>query len=448
MSKRDFSERILSGFWDIRRHEFGRALLLLLSLFVLLVSYYILKTLREPMILAASASDSAILESGVLWSWVSDMLSMRGPYKRIVAAACQSFLLLFFVPVFSFVATRLHGYRLVFAVTVFFILNLLYFGYAMFSGIAFTGFVFFIWVGIFSVAMVSLFWSYAADIYNDSDGKRIFPIIGIGASLGAPLGALAADGFIGASVSEWGIMGASVAGLVCFLVLIFIVERGVERGSRAVSESGTDSVSSRGGFMSVLRSPYLFSMAIVIMLLNLVNTTGEYILSEMVVAHAGELIAADGNLDERSVIGSLYANFYFWVNIVSFFLQAVVVSRLVKYAGMKSLIFLLPLICLGVGFVAMRWMKTAENSTNYSVMNTARAMLFLVVSEGEKYKAKQAIDTFFVRIGDMAAAFVVIVVGGGLQLGVRGIAFMNVGFVLLWLGVSWIMWRCYRVRVK
>ena len=93
-------------------------------------------------------------------------------------------------------------------------------------------------------------------------------------------------------------------------------------------------------------------------------------------------------------------------------LQAFVTSRLVKHRGLAGVLLALPLIALGgyaivaagAGFALVRWIKTAENATDYSIMNTARQLLWLPTTREEKYKAKQAIDTFFVRGGDVLSA--------------------------------------------
>ena len=85
----------------------------------------------------------------------------------------------------------------------------------------------------------------------------------------------------------------------------------------------------------------------------------------------------------------------------------------------------------------MRWVKTAENGADYSVMNSAKQMLWLPTSREEKYKAKQAIDTFFVRTGDMAAAGFVFLATHELGLDARGFALVNIVLVLAWLAVAW-----------
>ena len=196
-------------------------------------------------------------------------------------------------------------------------------------------------------------------------------------------------------------------------------------------------------------SRYIKLIVVLLIVLNIVNTVGEYILSHMVVAHAAEAVAADPSFDTNAYIGAFYGSYFLWVNIAAVVLQMLVAPRLVKRFGLAGVLFALPLMSLGAyGFVAIgatiavvRWAKTAENSTDYSVMNTARQLLWLPTSREEKYKAKQAVDSFFVRLGDMTAAFVVFAGTSWLALDARGFAIVNVVFVLVWLGLAFVLVR-------
>jgi AAA family ATP:ADP antiporter len=125
-------------------------------------------------------------------------------------------------------------------------------------------------------------------------------------------------------------------------------------------------------------------------------------------------------------------------------LQAFVASRLVKRFGLAGVLDALPLIALGAhGFVAIgatlgvvRLAKTAENSTDYSVMNTAKQLLWLPTTREEKYKAKQAVDSFFVRLGDLCAAFVVFAGTAWVTLHASGFAVVNLCLVAVWLALA------------
>jgi AAA family ATP:ADP antiporter len=130
-------------------------------------------------------------------------------------------------------------------------------------------------------------------------------------------------------------------------------------------------------------------------------------------------------------------------------IQAFLVSRIVKHLGMAGALFILPiialgaysLVALGASFAIIRIAKMAENSTDYSLMNTTKQMLWLPTSRDEKYKAKQAIDTFFVRAGDVISAAIVFGGTTWLALSVRGFGIANMLFILVWLGLAALLLR-------
>jgi AAA family ATP:ADP antiporter len=187
--------------------------------------------------------------------------------------------------------------------------------------------------------------------------------------------------------------------------------------------------------------------------LNVVNSTGEYIVSRSVTEWAAGLTAsvpAEGQREARErLIGGFYGDYFFWVNVLSACLQAFVVSRLVRRVGLRGVLLALPLVALGsytliaagVGLAIIRWAKTAENATDYSVMNTARALIWLPTTREEKYKAKQAADTFFVRLGDLGSAGLVFLGVNHLGLGLRGFAAVNLALVVVWLGLAALVLR-------
>jgi AAA family ATP:ADP antiporter len=247
--------------------------------------------------------------------------------------------------------------------------------------------------------------------------------------------------------------------LVFSLVLTVVINRRVrdEVSTPEAPPPQEKPLSNEHGFLLVLRNPYILTIAVLIVLLNLVNTTGEYILGKSVIAAAKSalpagLSAAEAKEHTKRYIGAFYGDFFFWVNIASLLIQSFLVSRIVKYTKMAGLLLLLPIIALGAyaliavgaGFVVLRWAKTAENSTDYSVMNTVKTMLWLPTSRDEKYKAKQAVDTFFVRIGDLLHAALVFVGTTWLGLSLRSFAWVNVVLIAVWMAMAVLLLKRYR----
>ena len=125
-------------------------------------------------------------------------------------------------------------------------------------------------------------------------------------------------------------------------------------------------------------------------------------------------------------------------------MQLFLVSRIIKYLGVHVGVLVLPLtslvayniLALFPILAAVRWAKTAENSTDYSLNNTVRNMLFLPCTREQKYSAKQTIASFFVRAGDVLSAALVYVGAEILSLSIRGFAVVNIGLVLVWLVIA------------
>ena len=139
------------------------------------------------------------------------------------------------------------------------------------------------------------------------------------------------------------------------------------------------------------------------------------------------------------------------VNAVGLFLQLFVVSRIVKYAGVAWAVMVLPALSFGaynvIVFVpflaAVQGAKVVENATDYSLNNTVRNMLFLPCTYEQKFAAKQAIDSFFVRMGDVLSAVLVFIGTTALALPPRGFAAVNVVLALVMLLLAWRVGRYY-----
>jgi AAA family ATP:ADP antiporter len=144
--------------------------------------------------------------------------------------------------------------------------------------------------------------------------------------------------------------------------------------------------------------------------------------------------------------------FYAVVNTAGLLIQLFLVSRVVKYLGVAVGLMILPVIALGayslIAFYPVlsliRWAKTAENSTDYSLNNTVRAMLFLPTTREQKYKAKQVVDSFFWRVGDTGSALLVFVGTTMLAMSLDMFAKVNLVAVLVWLVLAYLIGKEYK----
>jgi AAA family ATP:ADP antiporter len=421
-------ERVLAPLADVRGGEGLGVVLLALNAFLLLGAYYLIKPVREALILGGAGAE-----------------------VKSYSSAGQALLLLFLVPAYGRFASRVSRIGLITWVTAFFISNLIVF-YLM-QHAPYLGVGFFLWVGIFNVMIVAQFWAFANDVYTPEQGKRLFALVAIGSSAGAIFGAWVAKPLIQSlGVYTPLLIAAGLLGLCILLSRAAHARAGAAHGAAGQTVDPDAPLGREGGFQLIARDRYLLFIALLVLVLNAVNTTGEYILGRTVAAAANDALksatVADTAAFKERFIGGFYADFYFWVNLIGAVAQTFLVSRIMTRFGVRQALFVLPLIALG-GYALLatvpilsliRTVKIAENATDYSLNNTVRHALFLPTSREAKYKAKAAIDSLFWRMGDLLSAALVFA-GSRLRLGTSAFAGVNFALTLAWL---WIVIRIAR----
>lgn len=464
--------RLLSVFAPVKRSEVVTVVVLTLNVFVLLTCYYVLKVVREPLILLGGGAE-----------------------LKAYASAGQAVLLLAVVPAFGWLSSRVGRLRLLTTVQLIFMSCLI--GFFLLAQLhAPIGLAFYLWLGIFNVLVVSNFWSFANDLYTEEQGKRLFAVIGIGASIGAIVGAFVPH-LLHRVIGVYPLMLVAAGGLALSIVLYRMADLR-ERGQRSAREASTSkpalsraeqedkaAADGQGGFTLVMKDRYLRLLAGMLFVATIINTTGEYVVSKLATDrskdYAAEVVGgsspvsataiaegkpaeskpaegkaadgkppADGKPDSKAAfdkarsdyLASFFSSYYTWVNLLSALLQALIVARLLTRLGIRRALFIMPLIVLGGWFALLLFVnvslvrveKTAENSLDYSLHNTLRHALFLPTSRAGKYKAKAAIDTFVFRMGDVIAGLgIVFVLVELLGLGVQAFAALNVALAACWL---------------
>ena len=419
---KNFVEKSLSLFADVRAGEGISALLLGLNIFLLLTGYAILKTAREPLILTKFTAE-----------------------EKTYAAAGQALLLLLAVPFYGWFATQVSRLKLLVGLNLFFASNLVLFSALGQAGIQ-IGVVFYVWLGIFSVFVISQFWAFANDVYAEGQGRRLFPMIAFGQSLGAVAGASIATFLFASFHSAYQLMLLTAVALLASIAIIFAVNRReIRRGGAAAAREAVEALGSEGGFQLLLRDRYLFWIGVMTVLLNTVNTSGEFVLSRLVQDESIRRYGADlvSEAQRGQFIGTYYGSFQIWMNTVGLLTQLLLVSRLMRYAGVRRCLFILPCISLtsysimafAPVLALVRILKIAENSADYSVQNTVRPALWLPTTREAKYKAKAAVDTFCARTGDVLAGGIVFAATSA-SAGLRTVAGCSVVLTLSWLWVA------------
>lgn len=426
-------DRLLSLGADVQPGESVTALLLSFAGFLTLASYYTIRPLRSSFLLPVNVQ----LPGGEV---------LDGPLLTSYSGAILAFAFLFIVPAYGALASRVNRMRLINVVTLFFAGTLLlFFAIGPTLPPAWLGIAFFLWVGVFNLMVQAQFWSFANDLYTPEQGKRLFAMVGLGATVGSIAGSTVAFRLV-KDVGEFGLMPVAAGMLGLFLFLLNVVNIRERRRTPTTRKEAEAPLGKEGGFELVLRHRYLLLIGLMTVAVQIVNTNGNFILDAIVSEAARASVAAgtSGGLSERQFIAAFFSERDFYQNVLVVLIQFFLVSRIFKYLRVGGALYVLPtLALLNYGLFAaapvlaiIRVTKITENAADYSLQNTLRRALFLPTSREAKYKALQAVETFFWRAGDMLSFVTIVVFIQTLDWDVRGFAFVNLVLVIIWLGIA------------
>jgi AAA family ATP:ADP antiporter len=438
----DMFHKFLRLFTVVHPGEAITVLLLALNVFLIGASYSILKPVRKGLILTAHSAE-----------------------QEAYLFAIVAVLLIFVVKAFSYLSSKVPRQKLIAYVTLFFISNLVVFYILREAGtsISILGVIFWVWLSIFNVFIIAQFWAFTNDVYTEEAGKRLFPIVMFGQNMGFYLGAQSTSLLVKPKGPFSPFQLMLVTGfvlMICIALTLYVHKREVKRiQSKSASQNAKkppiEKVEEKplkkgGGFRIIFQSKYLILVALVILCLNYVNTTGEYIRSSVWQKTTTEAVESGKIENTEEARLEFYtkteSDFTAVVNLLAWLIQLFLVSRILKRFGVRGAMLFLPLISLGgyfliglgASYALVRWTKTAENSTDYSLMNTVKQAFYLITNREAKYKAKAAIDTFFVRTGDVLVSLTIFIGTTAFALGLESFARINVIVALIWIILSFL----------
>jgi len=388
------AERFFGLFTRVEPGEGRGIVILTLQAFTLMLAYYLVRPVREALILTEGTAE-----------------------LRSYAVGAQALLLVAILPAYGALVRRLASNRVFQFVMAFFALNLVAFFIAGRAGLHFS-FAFFVWASVFAVMAVAQFWAFATDVLDVGSGTRLFGIIAVGVSGGAWAGSsIAAAGF--AAIGPYGLMLASAAVLSASIALSECARRTTRaRGPCRPAEAVVSGDGARArrwldGITIVGRSRYLVGIAALVVLINWITSTGDYLLA----AWLKTVASAEAPADPGAYIGGFMGRYCSMITLASFLVQLLLVSRIIHGAGIARALLVTPVtivagFCL-IGFLpafaVLQAALVVQRSLDYSLLNTARSALFLPANREEKYQAKTAIDTLFYRLGDLLSTLGVFV---------------------------------------
>jgi AAA family ATP:ADP antiporter len=413
--------RLLERVAQVRREEISLLAWSFLYFFCLLAAYYMVRPLRDEMAVQYGVERMQHLFSGTFVTMVA------------------------LIPAFGWIASRLPVQRLLPLVYGVVIAVLLVFWAALGSGVPQMNVApyFFVFVSVFNLFVISVFWSFMADLWSTEAARRLFGVISAGGSLGAIAGPAAA-GMLVQSTGLSGLLLASAGMLALTLVCIgALLKLSGKRGVLKRGNEGEPRTSLWIGVFRVVQSPYLLGIAVFVLSYTVLGTLLYYLQVSLV----GSAI---GDSAERT---RLFAHVDLAVNTVTLVLQLFVTGRLLSRMGATVMLVALPVIS-AVGFAALAaWtllpvlvvVGVLRRAGEFAISKPTRETLFTVVDHDDKYQAKNVIDTVIHRGGDAAASWFT----AGLKavgLGLSGMAWVGVPIAVVWLLVAWALGRAHERR--
>ena len=387
--------------------------------FCLLAGYYVLRPLRDEMGVAGGVKN-------LQWLFTATFLVM-------LAA----------VPVYGAVVARLPRRRFIPVVYHFFVLNLALFWLLLTldvekQSVART---FFVWISVFNLFVVSVFWSYMADLFSAGQGKRLFGFIAAGGTAGA---------LAGPALTVW--LAGPLGPTNLLVVAALLLEAAVVCASRlepaaalagARAESGALGGGWLAGFAMVLRSPYLAGIALWVALLSIAGT--------FLYFQQANIVAAAS--DDPAVRTRMFAMIDLAVGLLTAAVQFLATGRLISRFGIGAAAGLLPLV-FASGFAVLAvtpvlavviGFQALQRTANFAVSNPAREVLFTVLAREEKYKAKNVIDIVVFRGADAAGGWLFAALrAGGMEL--ASISLAAIPLMAAWLALALALGRAQERR--
>jgi AAA family ATP:ADP antiporter len=439
-------ERVLRLFADVKPREGMTCVILISNIFLILTAYYLIKPVREG------------------WLAISDIKGLSKLEIKAYSAFAQSLVLIGVMPLYASLASRVTRRKLILSVGGLFAAVLALFWLTQpgkpLDIIPHIEIVFYLFVGIFSVTLVAQFWAFSSDLYGPERGKRLFPIVAVGAASGAVVGSWLGEQLVQfEAIEAFDLILISILPLLAALILADWSDR---RGTYGSPSEWTTSrwdepaaPSNEGPYKLILKHRYLTATALMMLVFSWVVASGDNILFGLVQENLRLELGALASDPEafgkalREATTVFYGGLYFWVNLASLILQAFFVSRILRFGGMRMLLLTTPFISL-VAYATMaiapilgliKIMKVAENSSNYSVNNTARHMLWLPTTKEMLYQAKPTVDSLFVRLGDGFAALTILIGTRVVKLSNQDFILINIVLVLVWVALSFYLYN-------
>src|SRR5262245_17973889 len=402
---------MLARIVNVQRHELAALAWSFAYFFFLLAGYYVLRPVRDEMGVQTGAANLPYLFTAIFLT----MLAV--------------------VPVFGWLSSRFPRRVLIPVVYLFFIVNLACFWsiFQIEAARPWLARVFFVWVGVFNLFVVSVFWSFMVDLYNEEQGKRLFGFIAAGGTAGAIAGPVLTGSLV-QNVGPINLLLVSALLVGAAVVCVLRLSRwSSDAGAATRPEAEALGGSVYAGITGVLRSPYLIGICFYLFCYTMTST--------LLYVELVRLVPTE--YPDSAARTRLFATLDLAVNTLTLALQFFLTAKTFQWLGITGTLALLPAFSVA-GFLALGFMPLlavlivfgiVRRAGEFALSKPAREVLFTVVPREAKYKAKNVIDTLVYRGGDALSSTIAAALRG-LGLGLSGLCLMAVPLAAAWFGVA------------
>jgi AAA family ATP:ADP antiporter len=265
--------------------------------------------------------------------------------------------------------------------------------------------VFYVWTSVFALFVVTVFWGFLADCFDNEQARRLFGFIAVGSSLGGIAGS-SVTAVLAESVPTFSLLLIACVPLEIASWCAFVLHRRFETGS--VKKGGETNRPIAGtafsGMKAVFQSPYLMGIAIFIALMTFASTI-LYFQQANLIAEA---------FDDRAVRTAFFAKIDLMVSILTIVFQVYLTAKIIKWLGVGLTLAIVP-IGMAIGFLALGLYPTLAvlvvvqviyRAGRYGLTKPAREVLWTVVGREAKYKSKPFLDAAVYRGGDLVSGWI------------------------------------------
>lgn len=355
--------------------------------FCILFAYYLLRPVRDEI----GAADRGNLQ--LLWTAVFLVMLLA-------------------VPLYSMAVSRLPRGVFIALANRFFAVNLIAFYAALAllpeAARPWIDRVFYVWISVFALFVVTVFWGLVVDLFRDEQGQRLFGFIAVGASLGGVVGS-ASSAALALQLPVFLLLLLAVPPLegACWLARALDQRAGRDPETLNRESEARIGGSASSGIAPVLRDPALRNIALWILLMTFASTILYFVQSHLVGAA----------ISDRALRRAYLARIDLAVNTLTIVTQALLTAQILRRFGIGLTLALLPAVA-ALGFLVLgaapsvivlttlMIVRVLYDSSRHALAKPAREVLFTRVSREERYKSKAFIDAAVYRGGDLMSGWI------------------------------------------